>query len=258
MKGYWLFILPMIVVLRIIQTVINYRAVKKGGDYTKKIIRNRLLIGIFLGVYFAIIMYYELRITIIQSIYVIIALSLFGYGTTASIYRKRKVFGRKENRYSMKLRKGKHVVYQNKVHEGYDFDEIRFVIRSYETVSLNEGYIEKHPGIFIKYIDSNEVQSYFRIRNFGKYKEYCCEIIQDKENENYCYIERGARHNDPIIEELGLKLETSEKDGTGLYSKRVLLNEITDLHEQWSSLMRYEVIDVEEPSTKQIPRFISK
>jgi phage shock protein PspC (stress-responsive transcriptional regulator) len=247
----------MIVVLRIIHTVIDYRTVKKGGDYTKKIIRNSLLNGIFLGVYSAIVMYYELRITFIQSLFVIIA-SIFGYGTTASIYLTRKVFGRKESRYSMKLRNGEHIVYKNKVNEGYYSFEKGFVIRSYDATSLNEGYIEKYPGIFIKYIDSNEVLSYFRIQNFGKYKGYPFHVFQDREKESYCYIDWDFKQNDPIIEELGLKLETGEKDGTGKYSKRVLINELSDLYEEWSSVRGYEVIDVEDPSTKQIPSIIRK
>lgn len=156
----------------------------------------------------------------------------------------------------MKLRNGEHIVYKNKVYEGYYFDEKRFVIRSYYATSLNEGFIEKHPGIFIKYIDSNEVLSYFQIQNFGKYKGYLFEVSQDNEN-NY-YIARGFKHNDPLIEKLGMKRETSEKDGSGVYSKRVLLNELTELHEEWSSCRGYVVIDVEDPSTKQIPSLIRR
>jgi small-conductance mechanosensitive channel len=95
MKGYWLYILPMIVVLGVIHVVIDYRTVKKGGEYTNKIIRNSLLSGIFLGIYSAVVMYLELRTTLTQSLFVIVISSLFGYSLTASIYRLRKTLGRK-------------------------------------------------------------------------------------------------------------------------------------------------------------------
>ncbi|PET66912.1 hypothetical protein CN514_10950 [Bacillus sp. AFS001701] len=95
MGKFALLVVPVFIIGGVVHSIINYRTVKKDGGFSKKFVLYGLISGIFIGIYVATVMHFELNITALQFFLVTGAFSLFGWLHSFSTYSTRKTLGKK-------------------------------------------------------------------------------------------------------------------------------------------------------------------